>query len=56
MDDSAIICDEFIDAYTDGKANLNAETNFNEKCNLQNAKFLYLTCIFINYNSIIDSC
>ena len=34
MADSAIICDEFIDADADGKANLNAETNFNEKSNL----------------------
>ena len=34
VDDSAIICDEFIDADSDGKANLNAETNFNEKSNL----------------------
>ena len=40
MDGSAIICDEIIYA---------EETNFNEKkYNLQNTKFPYFTCIFIN--------
>ena len=36
MDDSAIMCDEVIESY-------NEETNFTEKSNLQNAKFLYFT-------------
>ena len=46
MDYSAITCDEVIESHDDN-------TNFNEKkSNLENAKFLYFTCIFI---SIIDS-
>ena len=28
-------------------------TNFNEKSRLQNTKFLYFACIFINYYSIL---
>ena len=40
MDDSAIMCDEIIELYDE-------ETNFGEKSSLQNAKFLYFTCIFI---------
>ena len=63
MDDSAIICDEVIDA--DVKLNLKDDDdetktiplNFNEKkatCIKQ--KFLYFTCIYVNYYSIIDSC
>ena len=47
MDDSVITCDEITDV---------EETNFNEKYNLKNIKFLYFTCIFINYYCIIDSC
>ena len=31
-------------------------TNFNEKKEALNSKFLYFTCIFINYHYIIDSC
>ena len=61
MNDSAIICDEVID--TDEESNDaklspkdDNETNFNGKSNLQNSKFLYFTCIFINYYSIINSC
>ena len=52
MDDSAITCDEIIDAEA---KSYNKEINFNEIRNLQNTKFLYFTCIFINYYSIIDS-
>ena len=49
MDDSAITCDEIIESY-------NEETNFNEKkSSLLKTKFLYFTCIFINYYSITDS-
>ena len=61
MDDSAIICDEVIDADADAEANDEETkiilTNFNEKkatCKTQ--KRLCFTCIFINYCSIIDSC
>ena len=62
MDDSAIMCDEIIDA--EAKSNSNAKSNeeeakpvpanFNEKnitCKIQN-----FTCLFINYHCIIDSC
>ena len=49
MDNSAIMCDKVIKSYDE-------ETGFNEKSNLLNAKFLYFTCILINYYSIIDSC
>ena len=61
MNDSAIICDEVIDADEESNdAKLSPkddnETNFNEKSNLKNSKFLYFTCIFINYYSIINSC
>ena len=72
MDDSVIICDEVIDAdaklsLKESKLRLkdnNNEdeiktipTNFNEKkvtCKTQ--KFLYFTCLFINYHYIINSC
>ena len=30
--------------------------NYYEKYNLWNKEFLYFTCVFINYNFIIDSC
>ena len=63
MDDSAIICDEVIDEERAKKQRANNEetktilTNFNEKkANCKNTAFLYFTCIFINYYSIIDSC
>ena len=51
MDDLAIICDEVIDSDEGSKLNdetkSNDETNLNDKeNNLQNAKFLYLTCYF----------
>ena len=49
MNDSAVILDEVIDSYEE-------KTNFNEKkTNLENTEFLYITCILINYYSIIDS-
>ena len=60
MDDSAIICDEVIDADANTEAKLNNEaksndeTSFNEK--KAACKFLYFACIFMNYYSIIDSC
>ena len=53
MDDSLIMYDEIID--TEAKS-YGKETNFNGKSSLQNRKFLYFTCLFINYWSIIDSC
>ena len=43
VDDSAITCDKIIETY-------------HEERNLQNAKFIYFSCIFINYYSIVDSC
>ena len=51
MNDSAIMCDEIIEETK------TVPTNFNEaKSRLKNAKFLYFTCIFINYYSITDIC
>ena len=44
MDNSAIMCDEVIESY------------YEETQTVPNTKFLYFTCIFINYCSIIDSC
>ena len=44
MDDSVIMCHEFIEEIV--------PTNFNKN----KATFLYFTCIFINHYSIIDSC
>ena len=66
MDDSVITCDEITDGDTEPKSYHEAKsydketktilTNFNEKSSLQNTKLLYFTYIFINYNSITDSC
>ena len=47
MDESAITCHEFLGSYDE-------ETNFNEKKQSVKHKFLYVTCIFVNYHSIID--
>ena len=49
MDDSSIMCDEITESYYDEKILM-------KKSNLLMSKFLYFTCIFINYYSIIDSC
>ena len=55
MDDSAITCDEIIESYNEETKTI--PTNFNEKkYNLEYTKFLYFTCLFINYYCIIDSC
>ena len=52
IDDSVITCDEIIDAEAK-----RVPTNFNEKnYNWLNTKFIYRTCLFINYHCIIDSC
>ena len=58
MHDSVIMCDETIELYNeDAKANSYDETFFNEKrATCKTKKFLYFTCIFVNYYSIIDSC
>ena len=59
MDDSAITCDEIIDADAEAKSCNEAKsrdeetkafsTNSNEKkYNLQHTKFLSFTCLFIN--------
>ena len=53
MDDSLIMYDEIIDAES---KSYDKETNFNENSSLQKRKFLYFTCLFINYCSIIDRC
>ena len=50
-----ITCDEVMKSY-DEEIKIIA-TNFNEKKVIyETQKFLYFTCIFINYYSIIDSC
>ena len=52
MDDSSITCDEIIKSYDE-----DAETDLYDKANLnENKATSKLTCIFINYCSIIDSC
>ena len=55
MDNSAILCNEVIEPYDEETKNI--PTIFNEnKATCKNVKFLYFSCIFINYYSIIDSC
>ena len=55
MDNLTIICGEVIELYDEEIKTI--PTNFNEnKSKLSNAKFLYFTCIFINYYHIIDTC
>ena len=51
----ASIIDDSVSTY-DGIIEKKVPTNVNEKSNLSNTKFLYFTCNFINYYSIIDSC
>ena len=50
MDDSVIACDE------NTEETKTVPTNFHEKTNLKNRKFLYFTGIFISYHCIIGSC
>ena len=55
MDDAVILCDEVVKSYN--KKTKTIPTNFNEKsitCKAQNLYFF--TCLFINYDCIIDSC
>ena len=50
-----IIYDEVIKSYEQNIKTI--LTNFNEKkVTCKKAKFLYFTCFFINYYTIIDSC
>ena len=59
MDDSVIMCDEIIDTKANSydKETKAIAKNFNKKkSSLENTRFLYFTCIFINYYSIIGSC
>ena len=51
MDDSTIIFDEVRESYDEEIKTV--PKNFNKKCNLQNTKFQYFTCFFINYHCII---
>ena len=60
FDNSVITCDQIIDVDAEAKSydeeTKVVTTNCNEKkCNLQNKKFQYLTCIFINYYYIYFS-
>ena len=48
-DNSTIMCDEVIESYDE--ENKTISKNF-----MKNVKFLYFTCILINFYSIIDSC
>ena len=55
MDDAVILCDEVVKSYNEKTKTI--PRNFNEKsitCKAQNLYFF--TCLFINYNCIIDSC
>ena len=66
VDDLVIMCDDIRDAETNDKAKSNDEetktlpTNFNEiqpeKYSLQNTKFIYFTCLLVDYHCIIVSC
>ena len=63
MGDSVLTCDEIVGADADVEAkSYNEETKTIDnkfqwkKSSLQNTKFLYFTCIFINNYSIMDSC
>ena len=51
MDDSTIIFDEVRESYDEEIKTV--PINFNKKSNLQNTKFQYFTCLFINYHCII---
>ena len=53
MDDSAIMCDEIIEADAEAKS-YDEETKSIPKN--KNRKLLYFTCLFIYYNCIIDNC
>ena len=48
---SVTTCDEIMDPQDKFCDN---ETNFNEKSNLQNTKFIYFAHLFLNYHCIID--
>ena len=55
MDDAVTLCDEAVKSYNEKIKTI--PTNFNEKsitCKAQNLYFF--TCLFINYDCIIDSC
>ena len=54
MDDSEITCNEITESYDEETKTVSG--NFNKKSSLKNTKFLYFTCIFINYYNIIDNC
>ena len=61
IDDWVITCDEITDADAEAKSyddeSKTIPTNFYEKnVTCTTIKFLYFTCVFINYHSIIDSC
>ena len=58
MDVSVITCDDIIDAEAKSfkQETKTVLTNVNEKKYPAIAQFLYFTCIFINYYTIIDSC
>ena len=53
MDDSAIMCDEIIEADAEAKSYDEETKNIPKN---KNRKLLYFTCLFIYYNCIIDSC
>ena len=50
MDDSTIICDEAIKSYDEERKTTPTHSS---ESNQQKAKFLYFTCVFINYRSKI---
>ena len=54
IDDSMIICDEVIKSYQEEIKTV--PTNFNEKKVTFKRQNFYITCVFINYYSIIDNC
>ena len=53
IDDSAIMCDEIIEADAEAKSHDEETKNIPKN---KNRKLLYFTCLFIYYNCIIDNC
>ena len=49
IDDAVRLCDKIVEETK------SVPINLNKKCSLQNTKFLYFICIFVNYHYIVDS-
>ena len=54
IDDAVFTCDEVIGSCDEETKTI--VTHFNDKKATFKTKYLYFTCIFINYYNVIDSC